>query len=125
MSVKAATMNKRGLGFTLLELIICTIIIILLAAGLANIFVVGKGYIARTKSQINSAEIAKHFLAPMHSQVRQDVWSSTGNCVGNFMACPSAAENIDGVAYTPVFNITNVTGTTLRRVKVRIDWTAP
>lgn len=115
----------RKKGFTLIEIIVSTVILALVIAGLTNIFVVGKRRIVFARSKMQTAELGRLFLDPLQNQVRQDEWAS--NCLGSNTGCPTSPQNISGMNYAPTYNISNVSGTNLRRVTVIINWneTAP
>jgi len=117
-------------GFTLLEIIVSTVILALVIAGMANIFVVGKRRIVSARSKIQGAELGRLFLDPLQGQVRQDQWGS--NCLSNNTSCSQQPQPLDNINYTPAYNISTISvgvGNTLllRKVKVTITWneTAP
>ncbi len=106
-------------GFTLLEILISTVILVLVTTGLASVFLAGRRHLMRTRSKIQAAELGRLFLAPLQSQVRQDQWGS--NCLTGAAGCPGA-QSIGSIPYTPTYDISDVNGTTLRKVKVTINW---
>ena len=72
------------------------------------------------------AELGRLFLAPLQMDVRQDQWVSGSNCLSSngSTGCPGA-QIVDNITYTPNYNISNLSGTTLKKVKVTINWTEP
>jgi len=110
-------MNKKG--FTLLEILVSALILALVMTGMANIFLASRRYLMRTRSKIQAAELGRLFLAPLQMDVRQDQWGS--NCLSAGTGCPGA-QTINNIPYTPTYEISNVAGTTLRKVKVTINW---
>jgi prepilin-type N-terminal cleavage/methylation domain-containing protein len=112
-------MNKKGL--TLVEILVAMVILSLVLSGLVNIFVGGKRYVLRARSRMTASELGKYFLGPLQMQVRQDDWGS--NCLSTSpgTGCPGA-EFINNITYTPVYNNSNISGTSLRKVRVTISW---
>lgn len=113
-------MNKKG--FTLIEIIVAAFVLALVTTGLAYVFLAGKRHLLHTRSKIQATELGRLFLAPLQMDVRQDQWGS--NCLSAGTGC-LGAQTIDSILYTPTYNISNVSGTTLRKVKVTINWTEP
>ena len=114
-------MHKKGL--TLLEILVASIILAVVIAGLANIFFVGKKYILRSRLRMAAGELGRAFLDPLQKDVRQDLW--TTNCLsGNQAACPGAEDL--GITYNPTYVITpNSPIGNLNKVKVTIGWHDP
>lgn len=121
-------MNKKA--FTLLEIIVSTIILALVIGGLANVFVVAKRRIVYSRSKMQTAELGRLFLDPLQSQVRQDEWGA--NCLtGRDCSAESQTQTLDNIPYTPTYETSallvdaqNPQGR-LRKVKVTISWDEP
>lgn len=113
-------MHKKG--FSLIEIIVATFVLALVITGLAYVFLAGKRHILHTRSKIQATELGRFFLAPLQIDVRQDEWGS--NCLSAGTGCPGV-QAIDNITYTPTYDITDVSGTNLRKVKVTINWTEP
>jgi len=125
-------LRDKNRGFTLIEIIVASIILALTVAGIANLFVSGKRYIAHARWRMGGGEIGKYFLDPLQMNVRADQWGSVkaANAAGNCLAgnktsnCPAAQ-----AGYTPGYNITyddpggNVTQPGMARVKLEVNWT--
>lgn len=130
-----------------MEILVSTLIISLTLIGLANIFVAGKRYILHTRSRMAGGELGKYFLDPLQMSIRQnpstptaqDGWDQPENglfltptngryCDSNLTTpdqtnCPSPAERtLHGIPYDARYDITPVTDTDLRRVKLTINW---
>ena len=116
------TMRERNVsGMTLTEVLVAAVILALVLAGVANIFIAEKRYILHSRSRMSGGELGKIFLDPLQMDVRQDLWST--NCLGSSSGCTSAAQIINSISYTPAYTITDVGyGTTLRRVVLQITW---
>ena len=111
--------NKKGL--TLLEILISTLIFALVMTGLVNLFVAAKRLTLHARSRMQAAELGKLFLDPLQMQVREDLWAT--NCLGtNNCASMPASEPLNNITYNATYDITDVSGTTLRRAKVNINW---
>jgi len=115
-------MDRKRRGLTLIEIIISVLILSLVMTGIANIFISSKKHLIHTRSRIQAAELGRVFLAPLQKDVRQDLWGS--NCLSTGAGCPGQ-QTIQSIAYTPDYQISDVAGTTLRKVKVTISWDEP
>jgi Tfp pilus assembly protein PilV len=113
----------RAKGMTILEIIVAMLILVLVIAGLANLFVAGKRFVLSSRSRMAGGELGKYFLDPLQLNVTQSNWDQAGN---NLMIGPDrtgSAVRLEGnIEYTPTYNITDVTGTDLRRVKLILSW---
>lgn len=135
-------MNKKG--FTLLEILIAALIMVMVMAGLTYVFLAGKGHLAHTRSRIQAAELGRLFLAPLQMDVRQDTWDqspvdpapnnlltagnykSTNNPFSDYSGYTTVSwleePLMDNITYYPVYEISAVAGTNLRKAKVTIAW---
>jgi len=122
-------------GFTLVEIIVAALILALVTTGLAYVFLAGKRHILHTRSRIQAAELGRLFLDYLPMHVRQDTWDQAANALSTTApggrdcasqpGCPAATERIlDAITYNPQYYISNA-GTSLRKVKVTINWTEP
>ncbi|OGX16369.1 MAG: hypothetical protein A2166_06405 [Omnitrophica WOR_2 bacterium RBG_13_41_10] len=117
-------MNKKGL--TLLEILVATMLFALVMTGLANVFLAGKRHLIHSKSRISGAEINKFFLDPLQMDVRQDTWSTAGNCLTSTgSSCSSEARTLDTIVYNVNWSIGPGPITNLRKVTATISWTEP
>jgi len=108
-----------------MEVLVSTALIAVLAVGMANLFVAGKRYILHTRTRMTSGELGRVFLDPLQMDVRQDTWGSSSNCLTNKTNCPGAA-TIGPITYNPDYSdITDIPGTSLRRVRLVIRWDEP
>jgi prepilin-type N-terminal cleavage/methylation domain-containing protein len=115
-------MNKKG--FTLMEILVAALIMVLVMTGLTSVFVAGRRHILHTRSRIQAAELGRLFLTPLQMDVRQDQWGSS-NCLRTGTGCPGA-QTIDSITYTPTYTRTlDSPITNLNKVKVTINWTEP
>ncbi len=117
-------MSRKSL--TLIEILVSTIILALVLAGMANLFVSGKRWLLHSRSRMAGAELGKLFVEPLQMDVRQDTWNTT-SCVGtgNTSNCPNTNQTLDNMQYNATYSITDVNGTNLRRAQVTINWTEP
>jgi len=134
-------MNKKGL--TLIEILVSLVILLLVVASLASVFVAGKMQIAHTRSRLTGTELGKYFLDPFQMYVRQDSWDDQ---INNKLYTPSTpspysnswtdaigltiADSIGGrMTFAPIiYTVSRVldasnSDTGLRRVVVTINWT--
>ena len=124
--------NKRAL--TLLENLISLVIVILIVTIIGKVFFWGREMLIFNRPKLTAAELARYYLSPLQMQVRQDQWDT--NCLGtrNGSLCgappafpdPELQPGVVGlIMYTPVYTISEVPGTTLRKVKVKVSWNEP
>ena len=117
-------------GFTLLEIIVAALILSLAMLGLANVFLIGKKFMAHTKNRMASGGIGRFIMDPISMQVRQDQWNNYTNCVNNTL-CKSGNSTVtssivlNAINYTYTQTVSNLTGTNLRKVVTNITWTEP
>lgn len=113
-------------GFTLVEILVATIILALTVGGIANVFVASKRNIMHARSRMSGGEIGKYFLDPLQMNVRQDQWdTAAANAAANCLKSdPSAGCPAAQAGYTPGYTITDVAGTGgVRRVQLQVNWT--
>lgn len=137
-------------GFTLLEVLVSTIILALVLIGTVNVFISGKRWILHSRERMSAGELGKLFLAPLQAGVRVDTWGAAGNplqltasdpgglryCDDGVSGhtqqpgCPSSQDRtLDNIAYSAQYNITNVTTrlepSNIRRVVAIVSWNEP
>jgi Tfp pilus assembly protein PilV len=115
--------EKRSFaGLSMLEIIISMMILALVLVGLINVFVVSRGYMSHGRSRTSASQLATVFLDPLQNEVNQSSWDTPGNLL-NVSTRIGTPVDIDGVIYTPTYEVTNESaGGFLRRVRVNITW---
>ncbi|MDD5129385.1 MAG: hypothetical protein PHO40_07040 [Candidatus Omnitrophica bacterium] len=127
----------RNRSTTLFEVIIATLIFSLVMAGMVGVFVSGKRNILHSRERMTGSEMGKLFLEPLQLAVRQDTWDTAANAlyVGTTYcdasgsdqnpACPSVASQrtVNNIDYSAQYDVSYVSGTSLRRAKVQVNWT--
>jgi len=116
-------MSKKG--FTLLEVIVASVLLILIVAGLVGVFVTGRKLIIHNRSRLAAVELFRYYLAPLQMDVREDFWGT--NCVsGNNPAlCSSGNITLDNKTYTPTYQLGYITPTSVpivQRVTLNMSW---
>lgn len=119
-------MSKDGL--TLLEILIATLLFALVVTGLAHIFLAGKRHIRHGRSRITASEFNKYVLDVLPMQVRQDEWAT--NCLGQGINCATTVDQTwtneaDNIIYSTTTISSAVSGTELRKVVTRVNWSEP
>jgi len=124
--------KMREKSLTLMEIIVSLTILSITMVGLLNVFISAKRHSLRSRSLVSASKLAKHFLDPLQMQVRQDQWYPTCNsanclCTNGASGCPgnySQSVGIGGnMTYAPNYSISDITNTTLKKVRVVINWT--
>lgn len=103
-------MKRKGLS--LLEILVSTILLALVIAALANIFIATKRLVMHTRSRTGAAELAARYLEPLHMQVSQQGWATNCLGVGTDANCDNSVSNptiTETVGAPPCGNPTNVT----------------
>ena len=134
-------MLKRT-GFTLIEIVVATVIFCLIVMGMASLFIAGKRHVLHSRDRMSGSEMGKFFVDPLQMDVRQDTWDSAINpnalkltttycdsVGGNPQnpACPPVGNRkINNIDYTVQYDVSvvnPVSAPDLRRVKAQIGWT--
>lgn len=140
-------MNRKS--FTLFEILISTLILALLTAGLANLFIAGKRHILHSRSRITGGEIGKIFIDPLQMEVtqterssgQQNGWNEPNNALKEgtrycdsdlshtqqptgFCPDPPAKRTLDGIEYSARYEIIkHPQDEYIRKVVTTISWT--
>lgn len=121
-------MKKKG--FTLLEIIVATMIFAAVISGLTATFISTKRHLLHTKSNIQAAEIARGQLDMLNAYVRQDTWDTAANSLtagrypssGNYSV---AAMDNSNVSYEYNYTVRDMDINELRRVDITVTWNEP
>jgi len=120
--------NKSG--FTLVEIIVASVIFVLVIVGLLSVFVAGNKQIIHVRERMTSAELGKLFIDPLQIDVRQDTWNQAGNGL-NLSPAPPTTQTVNNRVFTGTYTVADATtdtalaGTDLRRVTTKITWNEP
>jgi Tfp pilus assembly protein PilV len=132
-------MNKKGL--TLIEILVSLVILILVVASLASVFVSAKMQIAHSRSRLTGTELGKYFLDYFQMYVRQgetslnaqDGWDQINNQLYLLTSQDSRTWQESGLTIGDMtfgatdYKVSRVkdgsNDTGLRRVVVKINWT--
>ena len=110
-------------GFSLVEVIVATIILSLIMLGMLSVFVAGNKLIIHNRENMTSSELGRFFIDPMQLDVRQDTWDQPGNTL-NLLAVPVvlAPQNVNNRNFSASYTTSAVAGTNLRRLTTTITW---
>ena len=128
---KIKTIKPKGntRAFSLMEVVVGTIIIAAFFGGLTAIFVSVRRYVLHANSRLVATNLGRQQLNNLYGEVRQDTWD-TGN-LSNGHAGNTNAADIDGRQYNGNFTVNNMTyigsgGVTVngqyRQVTVQINY---
>lgn len=135
-------MKNRGLS--LLEILVSTILLALVVAALANIFIATKRLVMHTRSRAAAAELSRSYMDSLQMEISQLNWGVTtpsGNCLRMFAGRNTATwtDTTTNTLYTPDYdanqdasididdmdikpNPPNPPTDMICRVSLRIDW---
>lgn len=112
----------RKNGFTLVEIMVSTVILALLAAGIFSVLVSSRYLVARSKTRVAAVEIARAEIERMKSLADVNTFYTPSGLLdgtGTWRAW-------DTTTYTPYsvrYRVDNGTGTaTYRKVTVQVAW---
>ncbi len=117
--------NKAG--FTLVEIIVASVVFALVIAGLLSVLVAGSRHIIHTRERMTSAELGKLFIDPLQIYVSQDTWDQPGNMLTIGVPLP-ATQRVNNRDFTATYTVADaaadpaLVGTDLRRVTTKITW---
>ncbi len=112
-------------GFTLVEIIVSTVIFSLVILGMLGVFVAGNNWVIHFRERSTSAELGKFFVDPLQMDVRQDTWNQIGNNLLNVGTRSETVQKINNKDFSAEHVISDVANTNLRRVVTKIEWTEP
>jgi prepilin-type N-terminal cleavage/methylation domain-containing protein len=121
-------MLRARKGFTLLEIMVATIILSLIMTGLASIYFGAKRWVLHARMRMQAVEVSKSYLDPLQRNVRQDQWNPASNCLSTNGAagCDASLDNMEGVPYTPAYAIgAPPFGGNTRKVRFTVTWNEP
>jgi len=111
-------MHKED-GFTLLEIIVASVILSTVVLGMLGVFVAGNNWVIHYRERATSAELGKLFVDPLQMDVRQDQWGSNG-----LSTTPASATwTVNNKPFTATYATWTVPGTELRKVRTTVNWT--
>lgn len=106
-------------GFTLVEILVSTAIFSMVMLGMISVFTAAKGRLIHARQRMTSSQLGKFFIDPLQADVRFEDWAT-----GIFAAGKTPeTEKINNTDFTATYAITDVSGTSLKRVATTISWT--
>jgi prepilin-type N-terminal cleavage/methylation domain-containing protein len=114
-------------GFSITEVIIATVIFSFVVAGSISAVSALKKPAYASKEDVTAAYLAKQILEGLRSDVNAENWNSgelnpNGGPGSNGVYNNLNAVIIDGITYTPAYQVENDTLTSARKVTLTIDW---
>ncbi|MBN1912842.1 MAG: type II secretion system protein [Candidatus Omnitrophica bacterium] len=113
-------------AFTLLEILVSTVLISMIMFGIMSGFIGIGRYISISRSETVAGQLARFFLGELPQQVRQDNWNTS--CLGgNSSNCSNGETTMDNTVYGVIYNVTafNESGgdfANLSKVELSISW---
>ena len=124
--------KNRKQGFTLVEIIVSLVIILITAAGIFASFLAAQNYVMRSKRRIAAVNVARQKFEELKPFVRQDTWADSTTGVNLLYAGIGATQPYTGTfsftsSWTGGLNYTvaNPDDTSFRSVSMMVNWTEP
>ncbi len=118
-------MNNRA--FTLVEVIMASIIFMLVMLGLLGIFAAGNMHVVHSRERMTSSELGKFFVDPLQNAVRWDTWTS-GAAVNPLTVgtTPTVIKRVNERDFSYYYTISNhPSDSEIRKVVTTINWNEP
>jgi prepilin-type N-terminal cleavage/methylation domain-containing protein len=125
---------RENNGFSLVEVLVASVVFSLTMLGLTSVFVSSGKHITHAREGMSSMELGRFFLDPLQNYVRQDTWNQGGNYL-NLSSSPVTFSNSPQTINTRSFSATYTVadgvaapidgaliGTDLRCVVATIHW---
>ena len=132
---------RKNAGFSLVEVIIATVIFSIASVGLFSTFSSMREASARSERRLQAAYYAKQLLEDLRAKVDQSIWGAGANPVWGLITCdatwiiwPAAWGGTSPLLNSPYFANVNyrcteiapgLPGAGSRQVELRINWTEP
>ena len=124
--------KKKPSGFTLVEVIVSLLILLVTAAGIFASFVAAQNYVLRSKRRIAAVNFARQKFEELRPYVRQDTWTNSTSGANLLYAPETSSQSYSkpfsfGGTWDGLLNytVTNTVNTALRAVSVTANWTEP
>jgi prepilin-type N-terminal cleavage/methylation domain-containing protein len=123
-------MLRAKKGFTLLEVIVSTILLSLIMGALASLYFGAKRWVLHARMRMQATEVSTSYLDPLQRNVRQDQWNPASNCLSTDGAagCNTVADNIEGIVYAPAYIVSAppaTVGGNNKKITLTITWNEP
>jgi prepilin-type N-terminal cleavage/methylation domain-containing protein len=117
---------SKSKGFSLVEVMVASVLFSLIMLGLASVFVSAGKQITHTRERMTSAQLAKFFLDPLQFDVRQDTWGTASNGL-TLGSGTGTTQSVNNRNFSESHTVTAVgasesEGSNLRRVVSKISW---
>jgi prepilin-type N-terminal cleavage/methylation domain-containing protein len=110
-------------GFSLVEIMISTVVFALVVLGLTSVFIAASKHITHTRERMTSVQLGKLFLDPLQVYVRFDTWDNPANELTVTSWESGVSQTINNRNFTEQHEVAAISGTDLRRVISKISWT--
>jgi prepilin-type N-terminal cleavage/methylation domain-containing protein len=115
---RGSSLGSRG--FTLLEIMVASIILAGMGALLFGSFFTARRWIVETSSGV-PMNLARERLEELQMSVRSDTWD-TGALVATGAWVPEAPITLDGIPYTRSTRVSSVGTMPYRKVEAKVEW---
>jgi prepilin-type N-terminal cleavage/methylation domain-containing protein len=113
---------RKNIGFSLIEVLMASVIFSLLMLGMVSVFISGGKNIVHARERITSAELGKLFLDPLQVYVRYYDWVSGNELSVDVTDHSGGSQVINNRTFSETHDVSAVSGTDLRRVISTITW---
>jgi len=107
-------------NFTLIEVIVSTVILAFVFSGLLFSFAAVRQYVNRANKRLVAANLVRDVLGSLYRKVREDTWNNTIGELANGTHNNIVSVNIDNYSYTGNYTVSNITGRDYRQVNASV-----
>jgi type II secretory pathway pseudopilin PulG len=106
-------------AISLVEIMVASILLAAVLAGLLASFVSVRRYVARANSRLDAANLARGSLNSLSTDVRADTWNTTGNLSAGYTNQNTVV--LDGSSYVANYTVID-TGHDFRQVVMNVTY---
>ena len=111
-------MKKKAV--TLVEVLVATVLITLVFAGLMSAFLSIRNYVKRANKRLVAMNLMRHMSNDLYAAVREDTWSTGDLQTGTHNNIVNVT--VDGLTYTGNYTVSSVSGYNYREADLNITY---
>ena len=118
---------KKNRGFTVVEIIVASLIFSITAIGIFSTLAAIRKPSAESQRRVTAAYFGKQVLDDLRAQIDAINWQEgSGGPLDPTISHPPYTSNIDGITYTGTYAVEpDPNGSLARRISLTVSWTEP